>query len=174
MAARQAMESAFKAADTRLDRLAPLIEAYGDDRLLDDGGTWSVRDALAHVALAARVSGFGQRALQRARGEAPAPAAAAPGAPAAPSIDERNRQAIDAIASKSIADLVAQAKQGHADSWEDIRAMSDADLDTKVPPMQAGGMTQSVGGIILRTLEYHEAGQMDRIEAALKMHTRWV
>jgi len=162
------MESAFKAADARLDRLAPLIEVYGDDRLLDDGGKWSVRDALAHVGLSARVSTFGQRARARARGEAPAPA------PGAPSMDERNRQAIDAIASKSIADLVAQAKQGHADSWEDIRAMSDADLDTKVPPMQAGGMTQSVGGIILRTLEYHEAGQMDRIEAALKMHTRWV
>ena len=171
MAARQAMESAFKAADTRLDRLAPLIEAYGDDRLLDDDGKWSVRDALAHVALSALVSTFGQRALARARREASAPAPAAPGAP---SMDDRNRPAIDAIANKSITDLVTQAKQEHADSWEDIRAMSDTDIDTKVPPMQAGGMTQSVGGIILRTLEYHEAGQMERIEAALKMHTRWV
>ena len=36
------------------------------------------------------------------------------------------------------------------------------------------GTPVSVGGIILRTLEYHEGGQMDRIESAIKMRTRWV
>jgi hypothetical protein len=165
------MEGAFRAADARLDRLAPLMASYADDRLLDDGGKWSIRDCLSHVAASARVSMMGQRALERATGQGQPPAAGGGGGGGP---DERNQQQIEERKSKSVAELVAEAKQAHADSQTDIRAMTDAQLDTKVPPMQPGGATVSVGGIILRTLEYHEGGQMDRIESALKMRTRWV
>jgi hypothetical protein len=162
------MESAFRAADARLDRLRPLMGSYADDKLLDDGGKWSVRDCLSHVAASARVSMMGQRALDRATGQAQPPA------PGGPSVDERNQQHVEERKGKSVAELVDEAKQAHAAAWEDIRAMSDAQLDTKVPAMQPGGMAASVGGIILRMLEYHEGGQMDRIESALKVRTRWV
>src|SRR5438477_5024122 len=121
MANRQAIEGAFRAADQRLDRLYPLMTSYADDALLDDGGKWSIRDALSHVAATARVSGAGQRALARVRGEAPAAPAGGMG-----SIDERNQQQVEERKSKSVADLVAEAKQSHAAAWEDIRGMDDA------------------------------------------------
>jgi hypothetical protein len=169
VANRQAIEGAFRQADARLDRLRPLMGSYADDKLLDDGGKWTVRDCLSHVAASARVSMMGQRALERATGQAQPQGSGGGGSP-----DERNQQQIEERKDKSVGELVDEAKQAHASAWEDIRAMTDAQLDTKVPPMQPGGMTTSVGGIILRTLEYHEGGQMDRIESALKMRTRWV
>lgn len=169
MANRQALEAAFKAADARLDRLAPLIETYANDPLLDDGGKWSVRDCLSHVAASARVSAAGQRALQRARGETPPQPA-----PGGPTMDERNQAQATDRKSKSVAEIVAEAKAAHATAWIEIRAMSDAELDTKVAPMQGSGAAQSVGGAIFRSLEYHEARQMDRIDDALRMRTRWV
>ncbi len=161
MASRQALEQAFQAADRRLDRLAPLMASYESDRLLDDGGKWTIRDCLCHVAASAKVSAAGQRALDRLAGNVPPPPA-----PGGPSVDERNQQQIEARAGKSVAELVAETKQAHAAAWEEIRAMTDAMLDTQVPP--------SVGGLILRFLEYHEGGQVDRIENALKVRTRWV
>ncbi len=168
MANRQALEGAFKAADARLDRMLPLMATYADDRLLDDGGKWTVRDCLCHVAASARVSGMGQRALARLEGTAPAPA------PGAPSIDDRNQEQIAARASSSVADLVAEVRAAHAGAWADIAAMTDATLDTRVPDMYGWRPPLSVGGIILRTLELHEGGQLDRIEAALKSRTRWL
>ncbi len=168
MANRQALEQAFQAADRRLDRLAPLMATYPDDRLLDDGGKWTIRDCLCHVAATARVSGMAQRALDRLNGTA---AAAAPGGP---SIDERNQQQITDRAGKSVADLVAEVKAGHAAAWEDVKAMTDATLDTKVPDIQPNRPMLSVGGLVLRHLEYHDGGQMDRIENALRARTRWI
>lgn len=169
MASRQAIEGAIRAADGRLDRMRPLMETYERDMLLDDGGKWTVRDCLSHVAATARISGAGQRALARVQGQAPPPPA-----PGAPTMDERNQQAITERAGKSIADLVQETKDAHAAAWDEIRKMTDAELDTKVPDTQAGRPAASVGGIMLRFLEYHEGGQMDRIEAALRLRTRWV
>ncbi len=169
MASRQALDAAFRAADARLDRLAPLVETYADDPLLDDGGKWSVRDCLSHVAASARVSAAGQRALQRARGEAPPPPA-----PGGPTLDERTQQQVEERKAKSVAEIVAEAKQAHATSLTELRAMTDADLDTKAPDAQGGRPAQSVGGVVFRMLEYHEGRQMDRIEDALRLRTRWV
>lgn len=169
MANRQAIEGAFRNADARLDRLRPLMETYERDMLLDDGGKWTVRDCLSHVAASARVSGAGQRALARAGGQAPAPAA-----PGGPTMDERNQQGVTERAGKSVAELVQETKDAHAAAWEEIRKMTDAELDTKVPDMQAGRPGSSVGGIILRFLEYHEGDQMNRIENALRLRTRWI
>ena len=73
MANRQAIEAAFQQADARLDRLHPLMQSYENDKLLDDGGKWSVRDCLSHVAASARVSAMGQRAYDRLKNP-PAPA----------------------------------------------------------------------------------------------------
>ena len=171
MANRQAMDAAFQQADARLDRLRPLMETYEQDRLLDDGGKWSIRDCLSHVAASARVATAGQRALQRVQGQAPP---AGGGGGGGMSVDERNAQQVEQRKGNSVAELVAEAKQAHAAAREDIRAMSDADLDTKVPDMQAGRPGSSVGGVILRMLEYHEGGQMDRIDYALRVRTRWV
>lgn len=170
MANRQALEQAFQAADRRLDRLAPLMASYADDRLLDDGGKWTIRDCLCHVAATARVSGMAQRALDRLTATTPPPAPA----PGGPSIDERNQQQITDRADKSVADLVAEAKAGHAAAWEDVKAMTDANLDTKVADMQPNRPMLSAGGLILRHLEYHDGGQMDRIENALRVRTRWI
>jgi hypothetical protein len=103
MANRQALEAAFQAADRRLDRLAPLMATYEADRLLDDGGKWTIRDCLCHVASSARVSGMAQRALDRLEGKAPPPPA-----PGGPTVDERNQQQIEARAGKSVDDLIAE------------------------------------------------------------------
>ena len=89
-------------------------------------------------------------------------------------MDERNAQQVEERKGKSIAELIEEAKQAHAAAWEDVRGMNDASLDTKVPDMQPGRPATSVGGIILRMLEYHEGGQVDRIENALRVRTRWV
>ena len=175
MANRQALDGAFQAANARLDRLAPLIETYADDRLLDDGGQWTLRDCLCHVAASSRVSGAAQRALERlnAPPAAPAPAPAAGGAPAMTG-DERNQQQIEQRKDLSIAELIAEAKAGHATAQEELRAMSDAELDTKIPDMQPTRPPISAGSLALRMLEYHEGGQVDRIENALRARTRWV
>lgn len=168
MANRQALEAAFQAADRRLERLGPLMSTYQDDRLLDDGGRWTIRDCLCHVAATANVAGAGQRALDRLEGRAPTPV------PGAPGIDERNQQQIEARAGKSVQDLLAEAKEAHRVAWETVRGMTDAVLDTKVPDMQPNRPAASVGGTILRFLEYHEGGQLDRIENALRVRTRWI
>src|SRR4029078_2042013 len=96
MANRQALDGAFQAANARLDRLAPLMETYADDRLLDDGGKWTGRDALCHVAASSRGTAAAQSAPARLKTPpaAPAPAAPASGAPA-PTVDERNQQQIE-------------------------------------------------------------------------------
>jgi len=142
------------------------METYADDALLDDGGKWSVRDCLSHVAASARVTTAGQRALQRLSGQAQ-PAAGGP------SVDERNTQQVAERKSKAVAELIDETKQAHALALEDLRSMDDATLDTKVPDMQPVRPAQSVGGVSLRALEYHEGGQMDRIESALRIRTRW-
>ena len=118
------------------------------------------------------MSAAGQRALARLQPAAPAPAPTAGAAPA-PTVDERNQQSIADRAAKSIADLIAEAKAGHAAAREDLKGMDDSVLDTKVPDMAPDRPAQSVGGNILRSLEYHEGGQMDRIEAAINVRTRW-
>lgn len=169
MAARQAIEAAFRAADARLDSLQALMQTYEHDRLLDDGGKWSVRDCLAHVAATARVSTFGQRAFERVIRTTPAPAPT----PGGPTIDDRTAQQVAERADKSIAELIAEAKQAHVDALREIAAMPDATLDTTIPPAQPGGPTTTVGGTVLRMLEYHEGGQVDRIENALRARTRW-
>ena len=169
MATRQDLQEALRDADARLDRLQPLMEQYESDRLLDDGGKWSVRGALSHVAATARVSMAGQRALDRVRGQAPT----AQGGGGGPTVDERNQQQIDERSGKSIAEIVAEAKQGHATALEDIAKLDDEALATPVPDMQPDRPGSSVGGLILRSLEYHEGGQLDRIEAALNARTRW-
>jgi hypothetical protein len=174
MANRQAIEAAFQKADARLDQLHPMMKTYETDKLLDDGGKWSVRDCLSHVAASARVSAMGQRAYDRLK--APPAPAAAPAAPATPpmSIDDRTALQVSERKDKSVAQLVDEAKQAHVASMQDIRAMDDATLDTKVPDFQPGRQPLSVGGLILRMLEYHEGRQVDRIEDALKVRTRWV
>lgn len=166
VASRQAIEAALRAADARLARLAPLMQTYADDMLLDDGGKWTVADCLAHVAASARVSRAGQRGLRRL---------SEPPQPPDPnfSIDDYTARQVADRAGKSVADLVAETVQGHALALEDLRAMDDATLDTKIPDLQAGRPAQSVGGLILRSLEYHEGGQMDRIESAIRVRTRW-
>jgi hypothetical protein len=169
MATRQELQEAFRAADARLDRLRPLMEQHENDALLDDGGKWSVRDALSHVAATGRVSMAGQRALDRVRGQAPPPAPA----PGGPSVDERNQQQIADRSGKSVADLIAETKQAHATALEDIAKLDDDALATPVPDLQPTRPGSSVGGAILRMLEYHESGQLDRIEAALRLRTRW-
>ncbi len=168
MASRQAMNAAFRAADARLDRLAPRIATYAEDHLLDDGGKWSVRDCLSHVAASAQIAAAGQRALLRARGEAPAPTAGGP------TLDERTQAQVEERRSKSVAELIAETKEAHAAAQLAIRAMTDTELDTKVPDMQPNRPAASVGGIMMRFLEYHEGRQVDRIEDALRLRTRWV
>ncbi|MSQ30731.1 MAG: hypothetical protein EXR64_01710 [Dehalococcoidia bacterium] len=172
MSSRQAIEAALAAADARLDALKARMETYADDKLLDDGGKWSVRDCLCHVAGSSKVSAAGTRALARLNPPA-APAAAPAGAAPAMSVDERNQAAIAERAGKSIADLIAEAKAGHAASLVDLKGWDDATLEKKVPDMQPNRPAQSVGGNILRSLEYHEGGQMDRIEGAINVRTRW-
>ena len=89
------------------------------------------------------------------------------------SVDERNQQAIEARASKSVADLVDEAKAGHVAALEALKAWDDAALAQQIPDAQPNRPSQSLAGNILRTLEYHEGGQMDRIEAALNVRGRW-
>lgn len=171
MATRQELEAAVREADARLDRLQPLMEQYERDALLDDGGKWSVRDCLSHVAASARISMAARRALDSVSG-APRPAASAPSTPA-PSVDERTAQQVAERSDKSIADLIAEAKQAHVAALEDLAAMSDEDLATPIPPPAPDRPGTSVGGAALRMLEFHEGGQMDRIENALRLRTRW-
>lgn len=169
MPTRAEIEAAHKQADARLDQLQPLMQQYEADALLDDGGKWSVRDCLSHVAASARVGTFGRRALDRLDNP---PAPAAPGA--APfNIDEATQKQVEERKDKSIADLIAEAKEAHAASLEDLAAIDDASLQRKVPAARPGAPELSVGGTVLRMLEYHEAGQVDRIEATLRARTRW-
>ena len=170
MATRQELQEALREADARLDRLQPLMEQYENDALLDDGGKWSVRDALSHVAATGRVSMAGQRALDRVRGQTPP---APQGGGGGPTVDERNQQQIADRSGKSIAELIAETKQAHATAIEDIAKLDDEALATPVPDMQPTRPGSSVGGVMLRMLEYHEGGQMDRIESALRLRTRW-
>ena len=173
MATRQELEAAIREADARLDRLQPLMEQYERDALLDDGGKWSVRDCLSHVAASARISMAARRALDSVSG-APRPAApaASPATPA-PSVDERTAQQVAERKEKSIAELIAETKQAHAGALQDLAAMSEADLATPIPAPAPDRPGTSVGGAALRMLEFHEGGQMDRIENALKLRTRW-
>ncbi len=168
MPTRTEIEAAIRQADARLDALQPLVQQYEHDALLDDGGKWSVRDCLSHVAASARVGAAGRRALDRLDAP-PAPASAPPPL----NIDEVTQQQVEERKQRSVAELVAEAKAAHAASLEDLAGIDDAALQRKVPAARPGGPELSIGGTILRSLEYHEAGQIDRIEAALRARTRW-
>ncbi|MBM3946327.1 MAG: DinB family protein [SAR202 cluster bacterium] len=167
MASRFAIQDAIKESEARLARLVPLMETYADSKLLDDGDKWTVKACLSHIAASARVTAGAQRAIDRAAGKAP------PAPPGGMSVDERNEQQVTERRGKSIAELVDETKKAHAQALEDLRAMDDTALGKKVQAFGPNSAEQSVSGVILRTIEYHEGGQMDRIECALKSHTRW-
>ena len=170
MASRQSIEDAIKASEARLQRLLPMMESYENLPLLDDGGKWSVRGALSHIAASAHVTVGAQRALDRAAGKAPPPAPSGPQM----SGDERNEQQIKDRMHKSIAEIVEETKQGHAKALEDVKGMNDMVLGTKVAGMGANAPRVSASGLIMRQIEYHEGGQIDRIEYAIKSKTRWL
>ena len=169
MVSRATIETALAAADARLIALQPLMETYAAERLLDDQGRWSVRDCLCHVAQGSRVSWGARRALWRLDPTSAPAAASVPG----PSIDERNQLEIEKRTGLSVAELVQEAVIGHRKALDDLRGWDDATLDLSVPDTQVTRPAQSVGGNFLRFLEYHEGGQVDRIEAAINVRTRW-
>ncbi|MSQ12573.1 MAG: DinB family protein [Dehalococcoidia bacterium] len=168
MASRFAIQDAMKESEARLARLGPLMETYAGSPLLDDGGKWTVKACLSHIAASGRVTAAAQRALDRASGKAPPPA------PGGMSVDERNEQQVAERRGRSIAELAEETHRGHAQALEDLRGMDDSVLGKKVPGFGPNAPEQSVSGVIMRQIEYHEGGQMDRIEYAFKLHTRWV
>lgn len=168
MASRLAIQDALQQSEARMARLLPLIETYASSPLQDDGGKWTIKACLSHIAASGRVTVVGQRALDRASGKVPPPA------PGGMSIDERNEQQVAERRGKSIAELVEETKRNHALALEDLRGMDDVVLGKKVPGFGPNAPEQSVSGVIMRQIEYHEGGQMDRIEYATKLHTRWL
>ena len=159
MATKEEITESLQQVNQRLEGLKARILAGAEKHLLS--GTWTVRDALCH--LAARSNGLPNfmNRLERA-------AQATPGAPATPlpNIDDVNQSQIDARVGRTPAELLDEVHAGHLTAIDGVSKM-DADIFDRELPTPRGEGTTPAGDLLMRSTSGHDNVHLDEIEKAL-------
>jgi hypothetical protein len=157
MTIRQQILDAMRQADERLEKLRASITAHPDAKLLE--GTWTVRDCMSHVAARSIVTSIVRTVEQRM-------AAARAGEQVAIDINAINHGQVEERKGATAVQLVDEAKAGHRQAAAELAAISDEQLARRVPEFRGAGDV-SIGEMVLRNIQRHEAGHVDTAEAAI-------
>lgn len=162
MTIRQQILDAMRQADERLEKLRASITAHPDARLLE--GTWTVRDCMSHVAARSVATSIVRTVEQRL-------AAARSGVQVAIDINAINHGQVEERKAATAAQLVDEARTGHRKAAAELAAIGDEQLARRVPEFRGPGDV-SIGEMVLRNVQRHEAGHVDAVEAAVAAVTR--
>lgn len=160
MPSKEDVIAALQQVNQRVERLRHNIIARPDAALLTPGSTWSVRDALCH--LAARSDGvpmFVERIERLAAGGPMQP-------PGAPNIDDINQSQINARQGRSTDELVTEILQGHLAAIEGM-ARIEAGLFSHMIPNPRGEGEIQASELLQRGTAGHDNVHLDEIEQAL-------
>lgn len=161
MASRREVEATLLGVNERIEALRARIVA-GADRTLPSG-TWTVRDALCHLAARSNgVPNFVARIERLAQG-APGGAAARP---AGFNIDEINQGQIDARAGHSVDQLLDEIIAGHRGAVEALATVDEALLSRMVPSFRGDGDIEAAAMLLGGTAN-HDNNHLSEIEQAL-------
>ena len=157
MATKDEITAGIQEVEDRLDSLLPGIVEHLDQPLPE--GTWSVHDALCHMAADANSLPRWQRQVE----------AAINGTSARPvgfNLDEYNQQNIDARKGKAVDEVVQEIRDGlHSDAAA-VPGLDDALLAQEVPNFR--GELQPASDRLSFTTRRHNHIHLDDIENALK------
>ena len=158
MATKQEIYEGVRCVEERLERLLPGIGENLERPLLT--GTWTIHDALCHLAADTNaVPRFLQRLERIDRGEA--------GRPAGFNFDEHNEQQIALRKSKPIDDVVGEIRKGFADDVRGVEFIPDVTLERQIPGF-CGDPTLASDSLSF-TLVRHNHIHLDEIEKALQV-----
>lgn len=154
---RDEIVQAIRAADARLQALAPRIRAAGDTPLAS--GSWRVRDAMSHVA--ARGNPI-PRTLDRLNQATDAAGKPHP----IRDIHEMNAEQVGDRAHASMDDLIRETLDGHRQALADLDELDEDVLERRlVVAFQPGEL--SVAEFVHLAGPRHEATHVNDIEAVL-------
>jgi hypothetical protein len=157
MATKQEIYEGVRGVEERLERLLPGIRENLERPL--PTGTWTIHDALCHLAADTNaVARFLQRLERIDRGE--------PGRPAGFNIDEHNEQQIASRKSKAIDEVVREIQDGFKADIAAFEAISNATLERQIPGF--GGNPTLASDSLSFTLVRHNHIHLDDIEQALQ------
>ena len=147
---------ALRAVNERIDGLRPQILEKASQTLPE--GSWTVRDALCHVA--ARANSV-KMIVDRFEGSA-----AAGGGGPRPDIHDINQGQIDDRHDRSIEQLLGEITGGRQEAIASLDGIEDAVLERQVPNFRGDG-EMPLGEMVLRASAGHDNTHLDDIEAAL-------
>jgi Mycothiol maleylpyruvate isomerase N-terminal domain len=157
MATKDEIIDGMRGVEERLERLLPRAKTQLDRPLTE--GTWSVHDALCHMA--ADANAYPRWASRLAAIESGTQTPRPPGF----NLDALNQQNIDARKHKPLDEVVAEIKGGLAADTDAVRAVDDGILTKEIPNFR-GEMT-TAGAMLLWTTTGHNHVHLDDIEKAL-------
>ena len=156
MATKSEIRDGINGVEERLQRLLPGIRAHLESPLPE--GTWSIHDALCHMAADANAV---PRWLARFEALDAGRPTRAPGF----NIDDYNQQNIDARKTKTVDEVVTEITDGlHADAAA-VASMDDGLLERQVPNFR-GEMTAASDMLSFTTVRHNHL-HLDDIERAL-------
>ncbi len=158
MATKDEITTGIQEVEERLDSLLPGIVDHLDQPLPE--GTWTIHDAVCHMAADANCLPRWQRQVE----------AAINGTSARPvgfNLDEYNQQNIDARKGKAVDEVVQEIRDGlHSDAAA-VPGLDDALLAREVPNFR--GELQPASDRLSFTTRRHNHMHLDDIENALKL-----
>lgn len=154
---RDEIVEAIRAADARLQALAPRIRAAGDTPLAS--GDWRVRDAMSHVAARGNPIPRTLARLNQATDAAGNPQPVR-------DIHEINAEQVSDRVHADVDELIRETLEGHRQALADLEELDDDVLERRlVVAFQPGEL--SVGEFIQLAGPRHEGNHLNDIEAVL-------
>jgi hypothetical protein len=158
MATRQEAAEALRATVRRAEEIAARLTEADLGRTVHEGG-WNVKQVFAHLAsLGAGPAFFIQMAQQ--------PAGGGGGVGEGFDIDGFNKQQVETRQDKSMAELLAEYRQGRERGIQVMESTSDEVLAKEIWNFQEG--TSPVLEVIQRGAAEHDMGHLDEVESALR------
>ena len=148
---------ALRQVNERVEGLRPQIEEKANQVLPE--GSWTVRDALCHVA--ARASSVKMIVDRYESGSG-----GGSGGGPRPDIHAINQGQIDDRHDRSIEQLLGEITGGRLEAVESLGEIDDALLERLVPNFRGDG-EMPIGEMVLRASAGHDNAHLDEIEAAL-------
>ena len=161
MATKQEVAEALIASVERAEKIAARLGEKDLACPVCENG-WSVKQVFAHLASMGASPSFFIGIAQRAASEE-----GGGGGGGGFDIDAFNKQQVEMRKDKSMAELLAEFRQGHEAGIALINSTADEVLNKEMPNPFAGGMSTALG-MIKGSCAEHEGEHLDEVEAVLR------